>query len=530
MVDMQRRNVAESTSTDHHDQHLEKGAELGISSGMGGTDHDEHEMRMLGRTQQLNRNFRFISTLGFACTLMSTWEIALMTSAFALINGGTAGLIWGYLIVWMGYMLVFATIAEMASMAPTSGGQYHWVSEFAPRKWQRFVSYTVGWTSVLGWQTGLASLTFLTGTMIQGLLILNRPGYVPENWHGTLFVIAITAFCIIFNTFLAKKLPMVEGMVLIIHILGFFAVLIPLWVLAPRSSAADVFTTFSNFGGWKTTGLAFMVGLLSPIYTLIGADSAVHMSEEIKDASIVLPKAIIWAAIMNGSLGFVMVITFCFTLGNILDIIDSPTGYPFIQVFFNATQSYVGTSIMTSILIVNITSACISTVATVSRQTWSFARDKGLPFSGFISHVKPGWNIPLNSVLVTFLITTLLSLINIGSHVAFNAIGSLAVSALLATYMISFICLIIRRLTGDPLPPRRWSLGRYGIFVNIGAVLYLSVVWVFIFFPVETPVTPETMNWNAVMFGSTMIFAVGYYFAVGRKVYTAPVDKVKRNL
>lgn len=38
------------------------------------------------------------------------------TSSFALINGGTAGLIWGYLIVWMGYMLVFATIAEMASM------------------------------------------------------------------------------------------------------------------------------------------------------------------------------------------------------------------------------------------------------------------------------------------------------------------------------------------------------------------------------------------------------------------------------
>lgn len=96
--------------------------------------------------------------------------------------------------------------------------------------------------------------------------------------------------------------------------------------------------------------------------------------------------------------------------------------------------------------------------------------------------------------------------------------------------MISFVCLIFRRLTGDPLPPRRWSLGRYGIFVNIGAVLYLSVVWVFIFFPIEIPVTPESMNWSSVMFGSTMIFAVGYYFAVGRKVYTAPVDKVKRNL
>ncbi|CZR57703.1 related to amino acid transporters [Phialocephala subalpina] len=492
--------VVESSSTE------EGGFELRNYSQLGGTEADERDMQMLGRTQQLNRNFRFISTLGFACTLMSTWEIALMTSLFALINGGTAGMIWGYLIVWIGYMLVFATVAEMASMAPTSGG----------------------WTSVLGWQTGLASLAFLAGTMIQGLLVLDNPDYVFKNWHGTLLVIAITAFCIIFNTFLAKKLPMVEGMVLIIHLLGFFAVLVPLWVLAPRSSPKEVFTDFMNLGGWSSKGLAFMVGLLSPVYTLIGADSAVHMSEEIKDASLVLPRAIIWAASINGTLGFIMVITFCFTLGSVTDILTSPTGYPFIQVFFNATNSNVGTSIMTSILIVNITSACISTVATVSRQTWSFARDRGLPFSDFISHVKPGWNIPLNAVLITFAITCLLSLINIGSTVAFNAIGSLAVSALLATYIISFSCLIFRRLKGD-LPSRRWTLGRFGLAINLGAVAFLLVVWVFIFFPISTPVTAATMNWNVVMFCGTMLFAVAYYSFKGRHDYTPPVGLVKRN-
>src|SRR6266516_8187777 len=131
--------------------------------------------------------------------------------------------------------------------------------------------------------------------MIQGLLVLDNPDYVFEKWHGTLLVIAVTAFCIIFNTYLAKKLPMVEIMVLVIHLLGFFAVLITLWVLAPRSSPSDVFTEFLNLGGWPTTGLAFMVGLLSPVYTLIGADSAAHMSEEIRDASLTLPKAIMWA-------------------------------------------------------------------------------------------------------------------------------------------------------------------------------------------------------------------------------------------
>jgi len=142
--------------------------------------------------------------------------------------------------------------------------------------------------------------------------------------------------------------------------------------------------------------------------------------------------------------------------------------------------------------------------------------------------VKPGWNIPLNSVIITFGITCLLSLINIGSSVAFNAIGSLAVSALLATYIISFTCLILRRLKGD-LPARRWTLGSLGLPINIGAVAFLLVVWVFIFFPVATPVTAASMNWNVVMFCGTMLFAVVYYFFSGRHTYKAPVTLVKRN-
>jgi len=262
------------------------------------------------------------------------------------------------------------------------------MSHFQPFGLQLDSDTFAGWVSVTGWQVGLASLCFIVGTVIQGLIVLEDADYVFKRWHGTLLVMAIVAFCIIFNSFLAKKLPIVEGMVLILHLLGFFGVLVPLWILSPRNSASAVFTEITNLGGWPTTGLAFMVGLLTPVYTLLGADSAVHMSEEIRDASLTLPRAIMWSAGINGSLGFIMTITFCFTLGNLTSIIESPTGYPFIQVFYNSTNSNAGAAIMTAVVIVNITSACISTVATVSRQTWSFARDKGLPFSGFISHVS----------------------------------------------------------------------------------------------------------------------------------------------
>lgn len=193
----------------------------------------------------------------------------------------------------------------------------------------------LGWVAVLGWQVGLTSLAFIAGTMIQGLLVLTDPQYIFVRWHGTLLVIALSAFCIIFNTVLAKRLPMVEGIILCIHILGFAGVLIPLWVLAPLNSPKLVFTEFLNLGGWDTKGLSFFVGLFAPVYSLIGADSTVHMSEEIKDASLVVPKAIMWAAGLNGSMGFIMIITFCFTIGDVERIIDSPTGFPFIDVFFN---------------------------------------------------------------------------------------------------------------------------------------------------------------------------------------------------
>lgn len=139
----------------------------------------------------------------------------------------------------------------------------------------------VGWLSAIGWQGGYASIAFIAGTLIQGLIVLNNPDYIFKRWHGTLLVIAITAFSIFFNTFLAKRLPMVEGLVLIVHILGFFAVLIPLWVLAPRNPTEMVFKDFTNFGGWSSTGLSVMVGMLTTVYGMLGADSAVHMGKRL---------------------------------------------------------------------------------------------------------------------------------------------------------------------------------------------------------------------------------------------------------
>lgn len=87
-------------------------------------DTDARDMLRLGRSQELRRNFKSFSVLGLAMTTMSTWVAMLMTSLFSLINGGRAGTIWVYLATWLCTFTLAASLAELASMAPTSGGQY----------------------------------------------------------------------------------------------------------------------------------------------------------------------------------------------------------------------------------------------------------------------------------------------------------------------------------------------------------------------------------------------------------------------
>jgi amino acid transporter len=132
--------------------------------------------------------------------------------------------------------------------------------------------------------------------------------------------------------------------------------------------------------------------------------------------------------------------------------------------------------------------------------------------------------------MVSLVITALLSLINIGSTVALNAINSLTISALLSSYIITIGCILAKRLRGESLPPSRWSLGRWGMVINIGALCFLAPLFVFVFFPLATPVKATTMNWSIVMYGGIIGLATLYYLVWGRKLYIPPVVLVRRDL
>lgn len=225
--------------------------------------------------------------------------------------------------------------------------------------------------------------------MIEALIQLNHPTYVPQLWHGTLLFWATVVVAVFINTVTSSVLPKIEAFILIVHILGFFAVLIPVVYMAPqKATTTEVFTQFSNGGAWPTQGLSFFIGLVGNVFAMFGCDSAVHMAEEIRNAEYVVPWSMLTTTLLNGALGFAMVIAVLFVTVDIQSALMSPTGvlgYPFMQIFYDATGSQGGASAMIAIIIIMDAMGTIAFVATASRLVWAFARDRGLPGWRYVS-------------------------------------------------------------------------------------------------------------------------------------------------
>jgi amino acid transporter len=144
------------------------------------------------------------------------------------------------------------------------------------------------------------------------------------------------------------------------------------------------------------------------------------MSEEIKDAGKTVPRAMVGSYLLNGITGLIFLISYMFMMTDVETALNDATGYPHMWVFTQALSPG-GAVALNSIPTLLLFAGTVSLNVSTSRQTWAFARDKGLPFSGWIGQVNKKLQVPVNAVTCTCLITIALSLINIGSDVALNA-------------------------------------------------------------------------------------------------------------
>lgn len=161
---------------------------------------------------------------------------------------------------------------------------------------------------------------------------------------------------------------------------------------------------------------------------------------------------------------------------------------------------------------------------------FSFARDKGVPYHTWVSRVPPGYDVPVNAIIISAVWACVFHCIYIGSVVAFNIIMSIGTVSLVTSYMVSIGTITWKRLRGQPLLPSKMALGKWGLPINIVSLIFCAIIYVFAFFPATPNPPPIAMNWAIVVYAGVLLLALTYYLFRARHAYIGPVAYVRKNV
>jgi len=154
------------------------------------------------------------------------------------------------------------------------------------------------------------------------------------------------------------------------------------------------------------------VRLNKRMLTTLSYDAAAHMAEELPDPSRYVPIAMMGSITINGVTGFIYCIVLLFSLGDLTVLLASPTGFPFIQLFYNVSNSYAAASILTIIVSLIATAANAAGLTSTSRTAWAFARDGAFPFSKFFAHIGHDHQVPVRMCVLLSVLQMLLGLVS----------------------------------------------------------------------------------------------------------------------
>ncbi|KAK3615262.1 hypothetical protein LTR22_027504 [Elasticomyces elasticus] len=223
--------------------------------------------------------------------------------------------------------------------------------------------------------------------------------------------------------------------------------------------------------GWESDFVSFNLGIVLLTWGFVGFDAAVHISEETRKARWAIPRSMFWPICMNAAMGFGMVMIFLYTMGDVEEFSASP--YPLLMICINAPVLS--------------------------------------PAPPLCLH-----RIPLRAVWLPVFVVMVLSLLNLAGATAFSVILALSTFGLCQSYIIAIACMLHARLTGR-VQTAQWSLGRFGVPINIVALVYSAWLAIFMVFPNYLPITALNMNYALPINAAVWIVALITWFVYASK-------------
>ena len=467
----------------------------------GTQDEDAARLAALGYTSHFDRAMSLRANFALGFTYLSPVVGVYALFAFALAEAGPP-MIWSFVLVGCGQLLVALVFGEVVSQYPIAGGVYPW----ARRLWGRRWAWMTGWVYAWALLVTIASVAYGAGAFAATLFGVD----LTVNFTiGTALVIIALATAVNFTG--TRNLSRVATAGFVAEIVG--ALFVGLWLILfeSQNSPADLFDSFGSAGDGSYLAAFLAAGLIG-LYQFYGFEACGDVAEEVRDPGRLIPRNMRLTIYVGGAVAIMVVLGFILA-ADVPAVVAGEQADP-IGAALTAAFGDTGSKLVLVIVLISFFSCTLSLQAAASRMIYAYGRDEMVFASGFFGRFSRSSHVPPGALATAAVIPALVVL---GSRISEDALTKIIAFAALGIY-VAFQMVVLAalraRLKGWT-PSGAFKLGAWGLPVNVAALAYgvaagLNLAW---------PRTPDVSwydNWIVVL--STAIVLAGglVYMALAR--------------
>jgi amino acid transporter len=522
---------------------------------------DVKDLHKLGYAQQLFREMGGFSNFAISFSIISILTGAMLLYGYGLKFAGPIINTIGWPIISIFTMIIAASMAEIASAYPTAGGLYFWASKLGG----------VGWGWLTAWMNMIGQITITAGiniaAAIYGVGLITRMfaldpaapalgglfGWTLSSWGFYIFVMVLIMIPqVLINIYGIKLTAMLNdfsvywhigGVLVIALLLTFFgtnhqplsfamqavttvnpldassatfadgstgpALVVGTWVL--KSPFFSLFPGFVNVYSAAPFLLVFALAFLQGQWTYTGYDASAHVAEETVMARLNSAWGVFLSVAVSAIVGYIVLMAFTLNIPDIAATATDP--YPVLYIAYQGLTTFLA-NVVAVIVFGGMWLCGLSTVTSMSRMFFAFARDDGMPFSSAFRFIHPTLRTPIKSILITSVLAVLVCMYS----AAYFVVTSISTITLYIAYNIPVFLNVRNKLskkgtfTTEQNAP--WNLKGWGPFLNIVAVVYTVLICILFVLPPN-----ELVLWTMVLFA---IILVIYWFGYARSHFTGP--------
>ncbi len=505
---------------------------MSASSDVSSHERDSADLAKFGYKQELKRSLGTFSSFAVAFSYISPSTGIFTLFALGLVTIGGA-FIWTWPVVAAGQFIIALNFAEVTSHYPLAGSVFQWTKYMAGRTYSWFTGWIYLFAGILTVTAVVATLPLALIPAINGLGWHSLgAGNTTTYLHTSLVVAAITLVVItVLNIFGVKLVSIINNTGVLFEILGMFVFALILMIFHNHQGIGVVF----HSGGLHVGPSTFLIAMFMSLFVIYGFDTASTLAEETRDPRRAAPKAVLFSIIGAFIIGGVFLLGTLMAIPNLHTAITANGGLGWSPA--NIIEANFSPHFATLYLLVvsaAIFVCCLSIMAATIRLCFGMSRDNQLPFSQHLSKVSPRLHTPVWTCITVAVVAAI-------PFIQYSGAGIIAIAATAMIYLSYFlgnVAILRARLRGWPKTRAPFSLGSWGLVVNIVGLLYGGAMLINFAWPrsQSNPTPKQTllalnfhMGWlNGIpILWTVLVFLVIvgsiYYLVTGRTKAFAPV-------